>query len=262
MRYRDRNGARRQESTGTEDWQGAQRKLRERLQARDDNTLDLLRKGEQLTFSAWAQFFLESYSKPPMRAEKTHVANVTALKHLMPVFGKFKLAEITADQIEMYLRLRLRQRKRVKTSLGIVEHGLLKPTTVHQEFRVLRRILSVAVKKRFCAANAAVAAEFPTTLKGLFRPHYMTWSEQQRIEAAGPQYLCNVIRIITETGLRVYKELACIRKEQVDLKNRTVFIPDSKTVNGIAEVPTHGCCRRGIPQPNRVVRPWILAVSE
>jgi len=49
--------------------------------------------------------------------------------------------------------------------------------------------------------------------------------------------LRNVIRIITETGLRVYKELTPIRKDQVDLQNAVVWIPDSKTPNGIAEVP-------------------------
>ena len=65
----------------------------------------------------------------------------------------------------------------------------------------------------------------------------MTWSEQQQIEFHSPPYLRNVIRIITETGLRIYKELAPIRKDQVDLANRCVWIPDSKTPNGIAEVP-------------------------
>ncbi len=59
----------------TEDWQEAQRKLRERLQARDDKILDVVRKGEQLQFSDWVDFFLENYSKPPIRAEKTHEAN-------------------------------------------------------------------------------------------------------------------------------------------------------------------------------------------
>ncbi|HEY1218615.1 MAG TPA: tyrosine-type recombinase/integrase [Bryobacteraceae bacterium] len=47
----------------------------------------------------------------------------------------------------------------------------------------------------------------------------------------------NVIRIITETGLRIYKELAPMKKEQVDLPNGTVFISDSKTPTGVAEVP-------------------------
>jgi hypothetical protein len=65
----------------------------------------------------------------------------------------------------------------------------------------------------------------------------MTWSEQTKIEAQAPGYLKNVIRIITETGLRVYKELAPVWKEQIDLSNKVVFISDSKTPTGIAEVP-------------------------
>ena len=71
----------------------------------------------------------------------------------------------------------------------------------------------------------------------MFRPHYMGWSEQQKIEFNAPEYLKNLIQIVTETGLRIYKELAPIRKEHLDLLNGTVWIPDSKTVNGVAEVP-------------------------
>ena len=47
----------------------------------------------------------------------------------------------------------------------------------------------------------------------------------------------NIVRIITETGLRVYKELMSMKKDQLDLPNAVVWIPDSKTPNGIAEVP-------------------------
>ena len=46
-----------------------------------------------------------------------------------------------------------------------------------------------------------------------------------------------MIRIITETGLRVYKELTPMRKDQVDLVNAVAWIPESKTPNGVAEVP-------------------------
>jgi integrase len=45
------------------------------------------------------------------------------------------------------------------------------------------------------------------------------------------------VQIITETGLRVYKELTPMKKGQVDLPNAVVWIPDSKTPNGTAEVP-------------------------
>ena len=80
MRYRDKNGERQWESTGTEDWQEAQEALRKRLQARDENSLGVVREGQRLSFNAWADLFLENYSKPPMRADNTHVANETALK--------------------------------------------------------------------------------------------------------------------------------------------------------------------------------------
>ena len=237
MRYRDKAGRRRLESTQTEDWQEAQRCLRERLQARDDNTLDALRQGQQVTFGEWADFFLANYSKPPIRAAKTHEANECALKSMRPVFGPMKITEIGATQIEIHLRQRLQAHKRVRRRSGIVELGLLKPTTVHQELRVLRRIFSVAVKKKLCPANPCAGVEFPVILKGLFRPHYMTWSEQKKIELHAPVYLQNVIQIITETGLRVYKELAPMRKDRVDLANKVVFVEDSKTPTGVAEVP-------------------------
>src|SRR5713226_6068245 len=119
MRYRDRSRIRHQETTGTANWQEAQRKLRERLQARDNNILEIVRKGEQLLFEEWAEFFLESYSKPPMRMPKTHEANLRAMKHLKAAFGSQKLACVSADDIETYLRRRLEQRVEWKTVAGV-----------------------------------------------------------------------------------------------------------------------------------------------
>jgi len=237
MRYRDNAGRRCLESTNTTDWEEAQRQLRERLQSRDSNTLEFFRKGKQLTFDELADFFLQNYSKPPIRAPKTHEANENALKTLTPAFGSLKLIEIDATKIEIHLRNRLGQKRHVRRKAGKVALATLKATTVHQEFRVLRRILSVAVKKKLIPVNPCAAVEFPVMVKGLFRPHYVTSSEQAKIEEHAPAYLRNVIRIITETGLRVYKELAGMKKEQVDLANKLVFIEDSKTPTGVSEVP-------------------------
>jgi len=152
-------------------------------------------------------------------------------------FGDQQLTELSSDAIEGYLRYRLRQRVKRKTRAGIVERGVLKPSTVHQELRVLRRILNVAVRKKLLPCNPCWGVEFPVAVKGLFRPHYVSWSEQQRIEAAAPRYVRNVVRILTETGLRIYKELAAMKRDHVDLENMVVWIPDSKTPNGVAEVP-------------------------
>ena len=237
MRYRDKSGERQFESTGCIDWQEANKKLRERLTARDENVLAVVRRGEQLLFQEWADHFMANYSQPLIREPKTHAANGRAVKHLMNSFSSKPLSALTADEIELYLRTRLRQKVRRETRDGFIELGPIKPATVHQEFRVLRRMLNVAVRKRLLSANPCWGVEFPVRVKGLFRPHYMTASEQQNIEFHAPGYLANAVRIIAETGLRVYKELTPMRKDQIDLMNATVWIPESKTENGIAEVP-------------------------
>ncbi|HTT17765.1 MAG TPA: site-specific integrase [Candidatus Sulfotelmatobacter sp.] len=237
IRYRDRKGIARRESSQTADWNEANKKLRERLLARDANLLEVVRKGEALTYGQWADSFLENYSRPPIRAEATHEANKRCIKHLRAAFGETRLMDVTADSIDLYLRERLRTRISVKTKLGSKQLGTVKSTTVHQEFRVLRRMLNVAVRKKLLAVNPCSSVEFPVAVKGLFRPHYVSWSEQQKIESHAPPYLRNVIRIITETGLRIYKELLPMKKDQVDLQNALAWIPDSKTPNGIAEVP-------------------------
>jgi len=236
IRYWNRAGQRVRESTFTENWQEAQKRLRDRLQARDGLFLEIVRKGESLGFGQWADFFLEKYSKPPIRTLKTHVANLRAIKHLKALFETRMLANVTADDIELYLQDRLRQRIRIKTRLGYKLGRLVKATTVHQEFRVLRRMLNVAVRKKLLPSNPCSGVEFPVTLKGLFRPHYVTWSEQQRIESKAPEHLRSVVCIITETGLRIYKELLSMKKEHVDLLNAKVLIADSKTPNGVAEL--------------------------
>jgi site-specific recombinase XerD len=149
-------------------------------------------------FNEWTEFLLANYSKPPIRAPKTHEANENALKTLRPMFGASKIVDIDPAQIEVHLRTRLQQKRHVRRKSGSYELGTLKTTSVHQEFRVLRRIFSVAVKRKLVPTNPCAAVEFPVIgeMKGLFRPHCMTWSEQAQIEKHAPAYLRKVILMV------------------------------------------------------------------
>jgi integrase len=73
--------------------------------------------------------------------------------------------------------------------------------------------------------------------KSTRKPHYMTASEQMKIEFAAPNYLRNIIVILSEMGLRYKKELLPMKKAQVDLDNAIVYIAESKTANGIGDMP-------------------------
>jgi hypothetical protein len=88
------------------------------------------------------------------------------------------------------------------------------------------------------------------------------WSEQQRIEFQAPEYLRSIIGIITESGLRVYKKLMPMKKEQVDLENAVVWIPDSKTPNGTAEVTSDGSGCRRVSRASSYRGAGTLVVSE
>ena len=238
IRYRDGDGQIQKESTATADQQKAERFLRDRLDARDEGKLATLRVNKNLTFDMWADWFLEKRSMPPFRAQKTHVENVSALKFLRPAFGPLRLSEITPEAIDEYIEQRLCSGRRIHTKFGIQHRGKLKPATVHKEFRILRRILNVAVKQRRLTVNPCGLIEFPVSVaKSTRKPHYMTASEQERIEFFAPTYLKHVVVIMAEMGLRPYKELMPIQKTQVDLVNRFVHIPDSKTPNGEGDMP-------------------------
>lgn len=164
-----------------------ERFLRDRLDARDDGSLTTLLTSKQLTFNQWADWFMDRRSKPPFRSEGNHQQNVNALKSLRPVFGELALSEITADAIEKYLGDRLQSGRRIHTKFGIQLRGRIKPATAHQEFRILSHILNVAVKQKRLVVNPCIAAEFPVSVKKSTRkPHYMTATEQAKIEFVAP----------------------------------------------------------------------------
>jgi integrase len=226
------------ESAATTDREQAERFLRDRLDARDEGRLSVLLHSKQLTFNEWADWFLEKRSKPPFRSAGNHEVNLNALKALRPVFGETALSDITSEGVENYLTDRLQSRRRIRTKLGIKWGDVIKPATAHQELRVLTHILNVAVKQKRLALNPCVAVEFPVSVRRSTRkPHYMTASEQQKIEFAAPSYLRNIVVIVSELGLRYKKELLPMKKEQVDLENRLVHIADSKTSTGIGDMP-------------------------
>lgn len=238
VRYPDREGQIVRESAGTTDREEAERFLRARLDARDEGRLPVVLSGKKLTFNQLADWFLERRSRPPFRSENTHAQNVNALKQIRPTFGELLLSDISPEAIEDYLRVRLSTNRRIRTKLGPRSAGLLKPSTVHQEFRILTRMLSVAIKQRWLAANPCMCVEFPVSISHSTRkPHYMTATEQAKIEFSASGYLRNAIVILTEMGLRPFKELMPMKKSHIDLENAVIHIPDSKTPSGIGNMP-------------------------
>ena len=110
-------------------------------------------------------------------------------------------------------------------------------------------MLNVAVRKKLLPSNPCSSVEFPVVIKRLFKPHYVTWSEQQRIERHSPQLLRNIVRILTETGLRINKELLPMRKDHLDIANTTVWISGLQDGEWCGGSPAHADCRGCVSKP-------------
>ena len=210
------SGQRRRESTNTEDWQEAQRKLRERLQARDENTLEVVRKGEQLLSTIGRTFFWRTTPSRRFAQPKTHEANDGALKHL-----EDRRSEDGSWPISTPTRSRSifvggsSSGPGARRRVGFRELGSVEADNGSSGVSGASADAQCRREEEALSGQSLCGCRVSRFVKGLFRPHYVTWSEQQRIEFHAPDYFRNVIRIITETGLRVYKELAPMSKDQV-----------------------------------------------
>ena len=113
MNCQDHNGKFRQESTGRKEKGEAEKVLRKRLVARNEGLLPSAATDAGITFNQWADWFLKNRSQSPFRNENTHLHNLGALKFLRSRFGKYKLSDITVEEIESYLIDEIEQRQAV-----------------------------------------------------------------------------------------------------------------------------------------------------
>ena len=183
IRYRDRNGVapkrvHARPRTGNE----ANKRLRERLQARDNNVLEVVRKGEALSFGQWADFFLENYSKPPIRAEKTHEAN-NALRKTSQIC-------VWHEQLDGY-HCGSRSNSIFGSVFASASESKLHSASEKEEcYQAHHGTPGVSESSGVCSMwqfgrsswrrTRVRASNFRLRVKGLFRPHYVTWSEQKR----------------------------------------------------------------------------------
>ncbi len=223
------NGKTYRSSTGEEKKRKAERKMEQRMEEARKGFYPAMHDARRLTFDEWANTFLEMYSRPPFRAEKTYAYHKNNIKQLSRTFAGCRLVEITPDDIEHYRVKRLQETSYRGESI--------KPATVNREIETLRRLFNVAKRKKKLLFNPCDSTERLPEKHHRRRAHYMSWTEQQKICMVVPDQLRAAIMIITETGLRIYRELTSLRKDQVDLDLGVAYVDDSKTENGIRPVP-------------------------
>lgn len=159
-------------------------------------------------------------------------------RHLVPFFGDLPLSKISTFDVERYKKQR-REAKAIKSTSGengpTYKDALTAPGTINRELAVLSHLFSKATEWGWIDRRPARIGRFNED-KG--RITYLTVEQAaQLVEYAkgdGNAQVYPFILIALETSMRM-TEILSIRKDDVDLQRRVIYIPKAKA--GAREQP-------------------------
>jgi integrase len=188
---------------------------------------------EATTFGAFVRQFEATYVKTNNKPSEADTKRSIFRCHLLPAFGRHRLHEIGARDIESYKARKL-------------EAGLA-PKTVNNHLTVLRRTLAVAVEWELLRHLPVV--------KWLRTPppefDFLTFEEAERlVVGADPEWRAMIL-VALKGGLRL-GELLALRWEDVDLVAGRVMVRRSVT-RGYVTTPKSGKARE-VPLGETVLR--------
>ena len=131
--------------------------------------------------------------------------------HLIPFFGNTSLNEITPQQVEEY---------RMKRSADGVAAA-----TINKEIQVLKHIVVKAIEWGKFRTNQVAKVKPLKTPPG--RVRYLQREQIQKLMEACPAWLCPIVLIDMNTGLR-RGEILSLEKGSIDMRNRLIIIEKTK----------------------------------
>lgn len=221
------------------------------------------------TFADLAKLYRAEYLVEPVfqggrlvRGLRSHVLQKGRLSRLEKYFASFKVRAITHDDLERFKRRRLAQpvavvrnrveaRDGVKTKTKVTEHRERSIASVNRDLALLRRLLSVAVQKRWIDQNPfSLGDSLISTASETARVRILTRDEEEAIlSACGERervyerngkrltardgggrrlYLRPLVVAALDTAMRK-GELLKLRWRDVDLEGGVIYVQAGNT---------------------------------
>lgn len=220
IKYADAEGQQVMETLGPErdGWtrRKAEAELRDRLVKVEKRGW---RKPAPLTFSAYAETWLEECAKRRSWKPLTVVANRNGVERLEPFFGKIPLAAIRPRDVAEYVREAL---------------GEYQPKTVNFTLNLLYDVFKTAKAEELVDSNPVEGVERPRVRRRQWR--ILRPEEVARIAQAFDDDQARLIFLtLILTGIR-RSELQALRWSEVDLIDSVLRVRESKTEEGVRSI--------------------------
>ncbi len=150
---------------------------------------------------------------------RTHERYTVSSKPLIAYFGEHDLDSISAGHVERFKVSRSQQ---------------ISPAGTNRDLAALRVMLNLAIRQGYIQRNPVTDVRFLPEGPGCMR--VVSHEEQQTYMRAAHLLLRDVATVIVETGMRP-EEVFTIRKENVHLDGRYLFVPTGKTRFARRNVP-------------------------
>lgn len=145
-------------------------------------------------------------------------ADETALKKLLPAFGRMKLREITSGDVQRYID----QRRLVKRKNG----KRLRAATIRNEVHTLSAIFREAIRRDLVQNNPCSRVKKPKEDNTIVR--YLTPDEEERLFKALSEDRKPIVTTALHTGMRK-GELLNLEWADVDLDQRLICVKNTKS---------------------------------
>lgn len=208
--------------------------------------------GGEMLFAEFAPWALEVRRA---RHGEAHHRNLRwGLRHLMPFFAQWPLAEIDAEAIDSYSATKVEEGRRLQAAIdrgkpyrdeGGRARKPLGASSINKTIKVLSWFLGLAVQYKRIPENAAAGRE--RLLRARPKPPvHLDTAEQIEalLDAAAeldrdPRHLCcereAIVATLIFAGPRAH-ELSYMLERDIDLANARIFVGRSKTQAGLREI--------------------------
>jgi integrase len=168
------------------------------------------REEQERTFGEMMDRYLKE--RAVLKAPKSYVRDVTALKHLLPVFGDKVLAEISPKLLAGY-----KTQRRIETAA---------PATINKELQLVRHAFNVAMREwEWCRENPMHRVSMEPVHNEVDR--WLTAKEEELLLTSSSPWLQEIIGFALNTGMR-QGEILNLQWQDVDFARGLLMVMKSK----------------------------------